>query len=58
MQVQIDGDLSVAIGSRKAQLSPGEAFRLAEQLIRSATARMIVEEADRAGARTQAAPRQ
>ena len=50
MQVQVDTDpdLSVAIGNQTAQLSPGEAFQLAERLIRSATARMIREEADRA----------
>ena len=50
VQVDTDPDLSVAIGNQTARLSPGEAFRLAERLIRSATARMICEEADRAQA--------
>ena len=50
MQVQVDPDLPVAIGDQTARLSPGEAFRLAERLIRSATVRMIAEEADRADA--------
>ena len=52
MQVQVDPDLSVAIGDQTARLSPGEAFQLAERLIRSATVRMIAEEADRAEAET------
>ena len=52
MQVQVDTDtdLSVAIGNQTARLSTGEAFQLAERLIRSATARMICEEANRAEA--------
>jgi hypothetical protein len=47
MQVTVAEDLAVAIGDRRTRLSPGEAFRLAESLIRKATVRMITEEADR-----------
>ena len=46
--VTVAEDLAVAIGDRSARLSPGEAFRLAENLIRRATVRMISEETDRA----------
>jgi hypothetical protein len=49
-QLQITDDLAVVIGNRRAQLSPGEALRTAERLIRRATVRMIEEEADNAAA--------
>ena len=48
MQVTVADDLAVAIGDRSTQLSPGQAFKLAERLIRQATVHMIAEEADRA----------
>ena len=41
-------DLAVQIGGRKVPLTPSAAFTLAEQLIRSATRAIIVDEADRA----------
>jgi len=47
-QVDIGEDLAVAIGDRSVRVSPGEAFRLAEKLIRTATTRMIVEETEAA----------
>lgn len=50
MRVDVDEDLAVAIGAESTRLSPGEAFQLAETLIRRATVRMITEEADRADA--------
>jgi hypothetical protein len=50
-QVNVGDDLAVAIGDRSARLSPGEAFRLAERLIRQATVRMIVEETARSDRR-------
>jgi len=45
MQVTVADDLAVAIGDQSARLNPGEAFRLAEKLIRKATVAMITEEA-------------
>jgi hypothetical protein len=45
MQITVAEDLAVGIGDQIARLSPGEAFRLAEKLIRRATVRMITEEA-------------
>jgi len=45
-QLQVTDDLIAVIGNRRAQLSPGEAFRTAERLIRRATVRMIEEEAE------------
>src|SRR4051794_17910479 len=50
MHVTISDDLAVAIGDRSVQVSPSEAFRLAERLIRRATVRMMVEEAGCASA--------
>ena len=47
-QVHINTDLSVAIGDQTARLSPGEAFRLAERLIRGATRAIVQDEADHA----------
>jgi hypothetical protein len=47
MQVTVAKDLAVAIGDRTTHLSPGEAFRLAENLIRRATVCMITQEVDR-----------
>jgi hypothetical protein len=44
MEVIVTNDLALAIGDRSAQLLPGEAFRLAECLIRRATVRMVEEE--------------
>ena len=49
-QLQVTDDLAVVIGNRRAQLSPSEALRTAERLIRRATVRMIEEEADNAAA--------
>jgi hypothetical protein len=51
MLVTVADDLAVGIGDRTARLNPGEAFRLAERLIRTATVRMITEEADAYDAR-------
>ena len=48
MGITVAEDLAVAIGEKSARLSPGEAFRLAEQLIRAATVRMVAEEVERA----------
>ncbi len=45
MQVTVSDDLAVAIGDQSACLNPGEAFQLAEKLIRKATVAMITEEA-------------
>ena len=52
MQVQVatDPDLSLVVGNQSARLSPGQAFRIAEKLIRGATTRMVIEETDRATA--------
>lgn len=44
MPVTVAEDLVVAIGDQTARLRPGEAFRLAEKLIRKATVAMISEE--------------
>jgi hypothetical protein len=49
MQITVAEDLAVGIGDQIARLSPGEAFRLAEKLIRRATVRMIAEEAQLGG---------
>jgi hypothetical protein len=46
--VSDDSALALQVGGRKIPLSPSQAFGLAEDLIRGATRRMIVEEADRA----------
>jgi hypothetical protein len=42
--VIVNDDLVVRVGRQRASLSPGQAFTLAEQLIRRATRAMIVEE--------------
>lgn len=55
MQVDIGEGPTVTIGDRRVQVSPGEAFRLAEKLIRSGTVAMITEETDRHGERPAAA---
>jgi hypothetical protein len=39
MQITVAEDLAVGIGDQIARLSPGEAFRLAEKLIRAETGR-------------------
>jgi hypothetical protein len=58
MQITVAEDLAVGIGDQIARLSPGEAFRLAEKLIRRATVRMIAEEAQsRAASRAVREPR-
>ena len=44
----VSSDLAVTIGRRNFPLSPSQAYSLAEDLIRSATRAIIVEEADRA----------
>lgn len=41
-------DLTVTLGKQQTQLSPAEAFRTAERLIRGATRAIIEDEADRA----------
>lgn len=46
--VSNDTALALQFGSRKIPLSPSQAFGLAEDLIRGATRRMIVDEASRA----------
>ena len=43
----VSSDLAVTIGRRKIPLSPSQAYSLAEDLIRSATRAIIIEEADR-----------
>jgi hypothetical protein len=45
--VSNDTALALQVGAHKIPLSPSQAFGLAEDLIRGATRRMIVEEADR-----------
>ena len=47
VEFAVGDDLTVAIGRAQTRLSPGEAFRAAERLIRSATVQMMVEEVDR-----------
>ena len=44
LQVTIADDLALSIGDRSARLSPGEAFQLAERLIRRATVAIVEEE--------------
>ena len=44
----VSSDLAVTIGRRKIPLSPSQAYSLAEDLIRSATRAIVIEEADRA----------
>jgi len=46
LSVNVTDDLSVEVGGGRARVSPGEAFRLAERLIRAATVAMITEEVD------------
>jgi hypothetical protein len=41
-------DLTVTLGKQQTQLSPAEAFRTAERLIRGATRAIVQSEADRA----------
>lgn len=48
MRVNVGKDLTVGIGDERERVSPGEAFRLAETLIRAATVAMIAEETTRA----------
>ena len=55
-EIHVSADLAVAIGDQEARLSPGQAFRLAERLIRTATVAMITEETDRATAERHAEP--
>jgi hypothetical protein len=44
MHPTVSDDLALSIGNQSARLSPGQAFQLAERLIRRATVRMIEEE--------------
>jgi hypothetical protein len=46
--LDIDENLTVTLTAPREQLSPAQAFRAAEQLIRAATRRIIQSEADRA----------
>jgi hypothetical protein len=46
--VVVNDDLVLRVGRNRAALSPSAAFSLAENLIRSATRAVIIEEADRA----------
>jgi hypothetical protein len=46
--VSDDTTFALQVGRRRIPLSPAQGFGLAENLIRGATRRMIVEEADRA----------
>jgi hypothetical protein len=48
MGIEVREDLTVAIGGAAVRLTPGEGFRLAEQLIRRSTARMVEEEVEAA----------
>ncbi len=48
--VDVSDDLTLKIRSPSARLSPGEAFALAERLIRGATRAMVREEAGIASA--------
>jgi hypothetical protein len=48
--VEVCEDLGLRIGANKAALSPGQAFIVAEQLIRRATRQMVIEEVAAAGA--------
>ena len=41
-------DLTVTLGKQRTQLSPAQAFRTAERLIRGATRAIVRDEADRA----------
>jgi hypothetical protein len=43
-----DDDLGLQIGPEKADLSPSQAFTVAEALIRAATRAIVIDEADRA----------
>jgi hypothetical protein len=43
--VRIGADLTVRLGCAAATLSPSQGFRLAEQLIRKSTRRMMIAEA-------------
>jgi len=45
LPLRIDADLTVRLGAEVARLTPGQALRTAEQLIRKGTRRMMVEEA-------------
>ena len=47
LDIDISDDLGITVGDSRVCVSPGEAFQLAERLIRCATTRMIVEETDR-----------
>ena len=44
MPVVVGDDLVLRFGRNKASLSPGQAFSLAEQLIRRATRQIVIEE--------------
>jgi hypothetical protein len=46
MHVDVGEGPTVVIGDHSVQISPGEAFRLAEKLIRSGTVAMIEEETE------------
>jgi hypothetical protein len=46
LPIQVAGDLTISLGGSSAvALSPAQGLRLAEQLIRKSTRRMMVEEA-------------
>jgi len=47
MAAEDDGALFLEIQRHRIPLSPGEGFRLAEQLIRGATRAIIIDETDR-----------
>jgi hypothetical protein len=42
--VVVDDDLVLRVGRHRAPLSPGQAFNLAERLIRRATRAIVIEE--------------
>ena len=44
MPVTVESDLRVRVGRNVARLTPSEGFAVAEQLIRTATRRLIAEE--------------
>lgn len=46
MQVTVADDLALTIGGQSARLSPAQAYRLAESLIRKATRQLVAEEID------------
>jgi len=46
--LNVSEDLTVTVGRQRTRLSPAEAFRAAEQLIRGATRAIVIDEADHA----------